>query len=116
MAAIFFVAGQTSAGDLPGGLSNYTGHFIAYGGLAALALRGFAAASWRGVTGRSAVLAVLLSAGYGVTDELHQRFVPNRFPGVDDWAFDLLGSILGVCAVLLLARLVRAARERTRDV
>jgi len=107
MAAIFFASSQTALPNLPAGLSNYTGHFIAYGALAAFALRGFAGAAWRGVTWRAAVMAVTLSAGYGVTDELHQRFVPNRFPGIDDWAFDLIGSLVGVALGLLAARFAR---------
>ncbi len=42
MAAIFVLSSQSTIPDLPGGLSNHTGHFIGYGMLGALALRGFA--------------------------------------------------------------------------
>ncbi len=46
-------------------------------------VRALVAARVRGVTARVAVAARLLAALYGVTDELHQRFVPGR-RDVDD--------------------------------
>lgn len=62
---------------------------------------------------RAAALAVVLSSAYGVTDELHQAFVPGRTPDVVDWGVDTLGALLGA---LLLAYLIRkAARRRPSD-
>ena len=104
MAVIFSASSMSSVPSLPGGLSDYTGHFIGYALLGALAIRGFAQSRWRGMTPRAAWQAVLLSSAYGVTDEIHQGFVPGRSPSVLDWCADSLGAITGAGLVLLLAR------------
>jgi len=116
MAAIFFASSQTHIPDLPAGLSNHTGHFFAYGVLGASALRAFAGVSWAGVAGLPALKATVLASLYGVTDELHQVFVANRFPGADDWVADTLGALTGVGLVLLLARIRRSRRARIDSV
>jgi VanZ family protein len=116
MAAIFLESSQSHVPDLPAGLSNHTGHFLAYGALAIAALRGFAGATWTGVGARAAIFAVALASVYGLSDEFHQRFVPNRMSGLDDWAADTLGAITAVVAVLLIARARRKRLSRTRDV
>lgn len=116
MCAIFYMSGQPDVPTLPAGLSNYTGHVVGYALLACLALRAWAGATWRGVTRGAALKAVLLASAYGVTDEIHQSFVVNRFPGADDWLADTVGAILGVLAVLGLARLRRSRETAGRDV
>jgi len=42
------------------------------------------------------ILAVLLASLYGLTDEIHQFFVPGRVCSLDDLAADTLGSLIGV--------------------
>lgn len=116
MAAIFFASSQTQLPMLPVGLSNYTGHFIAYGALGVAALRAFAGAAWSGVAARTAWQATALASLYGVTDELHQVFVANRFPGADDWVADTLGALTGVGLVLVIARIRRSRRARIGSV
>jgi VanZ family protein len=44
------------------------------------------------------VLAMLISSGYGATDEFHQRFVPNRTCVVADWVADTLGASAAAAA------------------
>ena len=39
---------------------------------------------------------MVLSAGYGVTDELHQSFVPGRVPSWLDIGYDTLGALFGL--------------------
>jgi VanZ family protein len=107
MAAIFYESSQTYVPDLPAGLSNHTGHFIAYAVLAAAALRAMAGIRWSGVTAGTAAGALLLASAYGVTDEFHQRFVTNRFSGVDDWIADTAGALAAVVVALAVARLRR---------
>ena len=52
---------------------------------------------WRTRNPRAAaVCTVLFCHSYGMSDEFHQRFVPGRFPGVDDLVFDTLGGLLAV--------------------
>jgi len=44
---------------------------------------------------KAAVLAIALTALYGMTDEWHQSFVPTRTASVADWLGDLVGAALG---------------------
>lgn len=69
--------------------------------LAEYAIFGFLAlnviARWRGALTRRVVLtAWFLAIAYGISDELHQAFVPNRHASPFDVAVDTVGGALGV--------------------
>ncbi len=92
MVAIF---GASSVSDLqaqPAGLSDKTVHALVYGLLGALVLRAVARAEWAGVTIVAALAAGLISGLYGVTDELHQGFVPGRSTEALDMVADAAGA------------------------
>ncbi len=55
-------------------------------------------------TGRVWV-AVLLASLYGVSDEVHQAYVPGRSADPFDWAADTVGASVGVGVTVLLVRL-----------
>lgn len=59
--------------------------------------------------GRAAALAVALASAYGVTDELHQIFVPGRTCDPLDWLVDTIAAAL---AAALFAAIVRLKRKR----
>ena len=50
------------------------------------------------------VAAVLVASLYGVTDEIHQIFVPGRFCDLVDWAVDMVGAAIGSTLLWLKAR------------
>ena len=55
--------------------------------------------------------AIAIASLYGVTDEFHQSFVPNRMCDPADWLTDTLGATLGsVSAALIAKRKGRAKR------
>jgi VanZ family protein len=94
LAALIVTASSFSHVPTPGFRgSDKLVHFCVYALLATLICR-------VGRTWRSAVVAVLIVSAFGVTDELHQRFVPGRSPEIADWLADTLGA---TCAVLLYA-------------
>ncbi|WP_022667722.1 VanZ family protein [Desulfospira joergensenii] len=70
--------------------------------LAAYALMALLAARWiprekKGLPlSRIKILALLFASFYGLSDEIHQAFVPSRSASVMDWAADILGALLGV--------------------
>ena len=55
------------------------------------------ALDYHGWTRRTLVLlALLLCLLYGVSDEIHQTFVPDRTPSIIDVAADTVGSFIGI--------------------
>lgn len=73
------------------------GHFVEYlifGGLLVNALR-FHMNADRAVI---CVVAVLIASVYGITDEIHQYFVPERSCDAADWAVDTIAATLGSLA------------------
>lgn len=55
---------------------------------------------------------LILGLAYGVVDELHQRFVPNRVASVDDVVADSIGLVIGYLAILLLWDVVLRLRTQ----
>lgn len=104
MLAIFVASGESRLPDLPGGMSDKTAHFLAYGGLGALALRATSGARWSGVTTSSALVAWAICIVYAASDEMHQWFVPGRTAAVDDWIADVAGSGLMIALLAIVAR------------
>jgi len=104
-AAIFAASSIERPPALPGGAPDYVVHAVVYAGFAAVLLRALSGGQWRGVTARRALGAALAAAAYGVSDELHQSFVPGRFVSLSDVLADAAGAAAGVCGVLVAARL-----------
>ena len=107
MAVIFTLSAIPNLKELPGGISDFTGHFIGYGLLGALMVRALAGARWAGVTAGGAAQAWVASAAYGVSDELHQHFVPGRSTSAIDWVADALGAAVAIVAIVLVASRLR---------
>jgi VanZ family protein len=114
MAVIYF-ASSVPGGDLPGHVPDKLAHLLEYAVLGVLFLVPLADGRLSRVTIKAAATAIMLSTVYGVFDELHQAFTPDRTPDARDLLADGLGAALGVVSVLLLSALVarvRAARAR----
>ena len=71
-------------------------HFFAYALLGALFLRAFKTTRIKNKLKLVLILSVLFSSLYGVSDEIHQYFIPYRNADLMDVLADLLGSIMGV--------------------
>jgi VanZ family protein len=83
-------------------ISDKLGHLVEYAGLAALVtlgLGGAGAGAWTG-----ALWAVVIGSAYGLTDEIHQAFVPNRSADVVDWVADTAGAALGAALAVAFLR------------
>lgn len=62
---------------------------------------------------RAATIALLIASAYGITDEIHQAFVPMRTPDVADWGRDTLGALIGV-SLIAWARHRMAVRQQAQ--
>jgi VanZ family protein len=113
MAAIYFVSGLQRA-PLPDDVSDKTGHFVAYGGLALLSVRAVAGGLPSQVTWRIALLALAIAGGYGVFDEVHQLFVPGRSGDIADWFADVTGAVIGIGACWLWGIIASRSDGRRR--
>ncbi len=103
MAVLFGLSAQTTGG---GGFAipDWVSHGTAYALLCGLICRALAG-GWPGpLTRRAALLAVLLSTAYGISDEYHQSFVPHRDASLADVGKDLGGALLAAGLSLALAR------------
>lgn len=94
MAALFWLSAQTT---LPGAelVWDKLAHAVAYATLGLLCLRA-SHEGLRAVRLRPTLLALALSLGYGLLDELHQAQVPGRFARVSDWFADAIGAGLAL--------------------
>ena len=95
MALVFYASSLSELPALATRLSDKLEHGLTYAGLGALLLRALAGGLGRpGAHDARRVLAVAIAACYGVSDELHQHFVPHR--SMD--AYDLLADTAGAAA------------------
>jgi VanZ family protein len=71
-------------------------HFFAYAVLGAFFLRAYKTLRVRNRLNLLIMLSILSSSLYGISDELHQYFVPCRSAEWMDILADILGSVFGV--------------------
>jgi len=112
MAFVFYLSSQSSLPSLYNrfeDLLSLAGHFVEYAVLALLlrwAIRGFFPAGIDSGASHAACWAFLIAVAYGITDELHQHFVPGRYMD----PLDLLIDATGAAAALWAAAWVMGRR------
>jgi VanZ family protein len=97
---IFFLSAQSHPEDqLPlfvlRDISDKVLHAVEYGILSLLCYRAFRWAAGPVVARQAVVLAIVTASVYGLTDEVHQAFVPFRESGWQDWLADTIGAMIG---------------------
>lgn len=105
MGGIFYLSQQSSPlGASPSEAESYLAHLCVYAVLAVL----FYWAIWTAVAREDPELEIIVAAVafgltvlYGVSDELHQAFVPGRTASERDLAVDAIGAVLGLGLALL---------------
>lgn len=66
------------------------------------AILGFLLSTALGIEKKKIFAAIMIAGLYGVTDEVHQFFVPGRVASVYDAASDFLGAVVGSFSALTL--------------
>jgi len=97
---IFFLSDQSHPEEhLPSfllkGVSDKVLHAVEYGILALFCYRAFRWAAGPAVAQQAVVLAIVTASVYGITDEVHQFFVPFRESDWQDWLADTIGAVIG---------------------
>lgn len=87
-------------------------HVVEYAVLGWLCTRA-ACGTWPSrATWRIGAFAFFVAALWGLTDEIHQAFVPGRVSELWDWAADCIGSGLGTVGALAWTRAPRAVSPK----
>jgi VanZ family protein len=86
---------------------------LGYALLGALFCRAYGSLRLGGKFWRVALLSVLSAGVYGISDEIHQYFVPGRSADVMDVAADFIGAALGVLLYMcfIIKRTARSLRQ-----
>lgn len=98
MMAAIFLASSSSNPPAPPGVSDKILHLGAYAALAVLIFRALSGGLPARLTRSAVVATLLITIGYGVTDEVHQMFVPLRSPELYDLFADAAGAVAGLIA------------------
>jgi VanZ family protein len=107
MGLIFYFSSLPDPGGPPGGISDKTAHVLIYAALGASLVRALAGGRMTAMTLTRILLAAALGTLYGVSDEIHQHFVPPRTPDILDVAADSVGALAGATVMTLVARLLQ---------
>jgi VanZ family protein len=109
-ALIFVLSSVSNVPALPMHVGDKLAHAMLYAGFGYLVTRALAGGAGRPVTARAVLGAMTFSALYGLSDEIHQLFVPRRMFDVRDLAADVAGGGIGSAAWWLWSTLRRAGR------
>ena len=97
---IFFLSNQSHPEEhLPSFLlkdvSDKVLHEVEYAVLGGLCYRAFRWGLNSKLAARALIIAIVTASLYGVTDEVHQLFVPFRESSWLDWLADTIGAVIG---------------------
>jgi VanZ family protein len=113
MAVIFLLSSQ-EAFPAPRGVSAellaILAHFLIFGFLSVLVL--LAVNGVGPISSRAVVIAVALTTLYGISDEIHQSFVPGRNPSFLDVIVDFVGAVTWTLSAYLISRRLYGIRQR----
>lgn len=85
-----------------------TAHFALYAGFGFVLYLAFSQTSHEQIRRNAMALTIIVGTVYGVTDEVHQHFVPGRSMDIVDVLVDFLAILTVVGIVLLYKRVKRS--------
>ena len=98
-ALIFYMSSQSHPEEQVPFVTHFSDkvlHAVEYAVLGALYYRAFHATLQEGWRRQAMLLAIVFTSLYGVSDEIHQAFVPFRESSWLDWMADTIGGAIGV--------------------
>lgn len=109
MAAIFYVSSLPQVPVPVGGDKPW--HAIAYFGLTVVVVRAIAGGLPRRIDGRVGRIAIAIAVAYGVSDEVHQMFVPGRSADAADLIADAIGALAGTASCWAWGIIAQTSRD-----
>lgn len=109
-AAVIWYLSSLPSPPIPEGVPDVVGHTLEYGLLGGLAWWGIAGGLLRRPAGWKALAVVGLCLLNGISDELHQAFVPGRDPSFIDLSADLTGATLAASVMWIFSTVIAAWR------
>ncbi len=82
-------------------------HMAEYGVLGILLFRAFQKTLTYNRSTRIVLLSIIFATIYGISDEIHQSFIPSRTADIYDAIFDLLGAAIAAQGYSLLSKKVK---------
>lgn len=79
-------------------------HAVIFGMLGLLFVRAWLQGNWQNINLSASCITVAFVLLYGISDEVHQMFVPNRQPSIGDIVADVLGGIVVVIIIGYFAK------------
>ena len=95
-AGLIFLLSSFSLRAVPKEITHfdYLIHFIEYAILSLLIYRACIHTPAKSFSQHAVFLSIIISVLYGLSDEFHQSFVPDRVISLSDFIFDSLGSLV----------------------
>ncbi len=87
-------------------------HMILFGLLGFLFLRAWLRAEWKNYNWKAGITTIAFVALYGVTDEVHQMYVPGRTPSSSDLIADVFGGMAIVGLIYSYAQMRTRALKK----
>lgn len=97
-ALIFYMSSQSHPEDQVPFVAHFSDkvlHAVEYAVLGALCYRALHASHREGWRRQAMLSAIVLTSLYGISDEVHQAFVPFRDSNWLDWVADTIGGAIG---------------------
>jgi VanZ family protein len=94
--AVIFLVSSLHQPPLPPGVSDKPAHAFGYLGFGVVIARALAGGLPPRITLPQTLIGLALASLYGITDEVHQHFVPGRSADIADWYSDSIGSAIGL--------------------
>ncbi|MCX7829687.1 MAG: VanZ family protein [Acidobacteria bacterium] len=109
--ALIIILSNLSKPPIPFKLESNLLHYPEYALFSFLLLRALHSGRREKVSLKNTVLALVFSIIFGMLDEFHQAFVPERVPELQDLLRDGIGAAIGILLFLLFNYVVNINRK-----
>lgn len=100
-AVFVFLISSLSKPSIPYNIESNFLHYPEYAIFSFLVLRALHFGRKKSVSPKNIIYAIFISIIFGIFDEIHQAFVPERVPELNDLFRDFIGSVIGIILFVL---------------